>query len=101
MNDAQYRKMLSTLRAKISIIENNLREKDYTFDYSKQPSKAMFKYRKAFMRNDGDRYDEFMSRVAAVSYTHLDVYKRQHKGCYCHSFLHRGPLNPGFPELPL
>lgn len=64
MNDAQYRKTLSALRAKISIIENNLREKDYTFDYSKQPSKAMFKYRKAFMRNDGDRYDEFMSRVA-------------------------------------
>lgn len=64
MNDAQYRKTLSALRAKISIIENNLREKDYTFDYSKQPSKAMFKYRKAFMRNDGDRYDAFMSRVA-------------------------------------
>lgn len=55
MNDAQYRKTLSALRTKISIIENNLREKDYTFDYSKQPSKAMFKYRKAFMRNDGDR----------------------------------------------
>lgn len=64
MNDAQYRKTLSALRAKISIIENNLREKDYTFDYSKQPSKAMFKYRKAFMRNDGDRYGAFMNRVA-------------------------------------
>lgn len=35
MNDAQYRKTLSALRTKISIIENNLREKDYTFDYSK------------------------------------------------------------------
>ncbi|MFR6695605.1 MAG: hypothetical protein ACLUS6_17425 [Dysosmobacter sp.] len=33
MNDAQYRKTLSALRTKISIIENNLREKDYTFDY--------------------------------------------------------------------
>ena len=64
MNDAQYRKTLSVLRAKISIIENNLREKDYTFDYSKQPSKAMFKYRKAFMRNDGERYTAFMNRVA-------------------------------------
>ncbi len=64
MNDAQYRKTLSALRAKISIIENNLREKDYTFDYSKQPSKAVFKYRKAFMRNDGDRYEAFMNRVA-------------------------------------
>ena len=64
MNDARYRKTLSALRGKISIIENNLREKDYTFDYSKQPSKAMFKYRKAFMRNDGERYSAFMNRVA-------------------------------------
>jgi len=64
MNDAAYRKVLSALRAKIRIIENNLREKDYTFDYSKQPSRAMFKYRKAFLRNDGERYNAFMSRVA-------------------------------------
>ena len=26
-------------------------EKDYTFDYSKQPSNALFKYKKAFIRN--------------------------------------------------
>lgn len=64
MNDAQYRKTLSALRAKINIIENNLRVKDYTFDYAKQPSKAMFKYRKAFMRNDGERYAAFMERVS-------------------------------------
>lgn len=64
MNDAQYRKTLSALRAKISIIENKLRVKDYTFDYAKQPSKAMFKYRKAFMRNDGERYAAFMERVS-------------------------------------
>lgn len=64
MNDAQYRKALSALRKKICILENNLREKDYTFDYAKQPSEAMFKYRKAFMRNDGERYATFMNRVA-------------------------------------
>lgn len=63
-SDAAYRKMLSALRAKIRILENNLRERDYTFDYEKQPSKAMFKYRKAFCRNDGERYGEFMSRVS-------------------------------------
>ncbi|MCR5522087.1 MAG: DUF2828 family protein [Clostridia bacterium] len=63
MNDAQYRKTLVSLRARIRIIENNLREKDYTFDYSKQPSKAMFKYRAAFSRNDGERYREFLSKV--------------------------------------
>ena len=63
MNDAAYRKALSSLRAYIKIIENNLREKDYSFDYEKQPSKAMFKYRKAFIRNDGERYNEFIGKV--------------------------------------
>lgn len=65
MNDACYRKALVSLRAHIRIIENNLREKDYTFDYSKQPSKAMYKYRKAFMRNDAERYNGFMSKVSS------------------------------------
>ena len=51
----EYRKALTALRAKIAIIENNLREGDYSFDYGKQPSKAMYKYRKAFIRNDRER----------------------------------------------
>lgn len=63
INDAQYRRALSALRAEIRIIENNLRERDYTFDYAKQPSKAMFKYRRAFMRNDQERYQAFMLQV--------------------------------------
>ena len=65
MTDADYRKALAALRAKIRIIENNLREKDYTFDYEKQPSCAMFKYRKAFYRNDGERYRAFLTKVSA------------------------------------
>lgn len=65
LSDAEYRKALSALRAKIRIIENNLREKDYSFDYEKQPSKAMFKYRKAFARNDGERYNAFINAVSA------------------------------------
>ena len=63
MTDAQYRKILVKLRERIRIIENSLREKDYSFDYSKQPSKAMFKYRKAFYRNDGERYSAFLQKV--------------------------------------
>ena len=63
LSDADYRKALSALRGRIRIIENNLREKDYSFDYEKQPSKAMFKYRKAFARNDGERYNAFISGV--------------------------------------
>ena len=63
MKDSEYRRMLSKLRARIAILENNLREKDYSFDYSKQPSRAMLKYRKAFIRNDSERYQEFLSQV--------------------------------------
>jgi hypothetical protein len=65
MSDAEYRKTLTRLRARIKIIENNLRVKDYSFDYDKQPGKALFKYRKAFLRNDGERYSLFLGRVAA------------------------------------
>lgn len=65
MSDATYRKTLVKLRERIRIIENNLRQKDYSFDYAKQPSKAMFKYRKAFYRNDGARYGEFLKKVSA------------------------------------
>jgi len=64
MTDAEYRKTLVKLRAKIRIIENNLRQKDYTFDYSAQPSKAMLKYRKAFRRNDEERYTAFLDNVS-------------------------------------
>ncbi len=62
--DAGYRKMLAALRAYIRILENNLREKDYTFEYDAQPSKAMFKYRKAFRRNDGERYSAYLDSVS-------------------------------------
>ncbi len=63
MTDAAYRKTLVKLRQRIRIIENNLRQKDYSFDYAKQPSKAMFKYRKAFQRNDSVRYSAFLEQV--------------------------------------
>ena len=64
MQDAAYRKTLTALRAYIRILENNLRERDYTFDYADQPSKALFKYRRAFRRNDGERYAAYLDSVA-------------------------------------
>ena len=63
MTEAAYRKTLSALRARIAILENNLRERDYTFDYAKQPSRAMLKYRQAFLRNDRERYLAFLEQV--------------------------------------
>lgn len=64
LTDEVYRKQVSSLRARIRIIENNLREQNYAFDYSKQPSRAMYKYRRAFLRNDADRYLEYMDKVS-------------------------------------
>ena len=63
MSDASYRRMLSALRAYIKILENSLREKDYSFSYEAQPSKALFKYRKAFIRNDEERYRAFIEKA--------------------------------------
>ncbi len=63
MSEKEYRKTLSALRKEIDILENHLRELDYTFDYEKQPSKAMLKYRKAFYKHDQKRYTQFLNKV--------------------------------------
>ncbi len=63
MSEKNYRHTLSALRKYTDIIENRLRVYDYTFDYAHQPSRALFKYRKAFIRNDGRRYDRFIQSV--------------------------------------
>ncbi len=65
MTEAQYRKTLTRLRAAIKLVENNLREKDYTFDYSMVPSQAMNRYRKAFIKNDKERFSKFLDAVNA------------------------------------
>ena len=61
MSDAKYRKTLSALRSHMEIVENRLRERKYDFAYEKQPSKALYKYRQAFFRNDGERYRAFLN----------------------------------------
>lgn len=63
MTEPVYRKTLSALRAYTDILENRLRERDYTFDYEVQPSCAMFKYRRAFIRNDNERYVGYLNNV--------------------------------------
>lgn len=63
MSERNYRKALSALRKYTDILENRLRVRDYTFDYEVQPSCAMFKYRHAFIRNDGERYTGYLNKV--------------------------------------
>lgn len=63
--DAAYRRTLSALRSYIKIIENNLRTGDYTFDYEKQTSKSLYKYKQAFFRNDEERYTAFLKKASS------------------------------------
>lgn len=56
----EYRKTLSKLR-KGRVLEVYLSSKDYSFDYTKQPSQALFRYSRAFERSDEDRYLEFIN----------------------------------------
>lgn len=65
MTERQYRRNLASLRRYTDILENRLRERDYTFDYSKLPSNAAFRYRGAFLRNDGERYKAYLDAVNA------------------------------------
>ena len=62
LSKAEYRKTLSFLRKGL-IIENNLREKDYTFNYESVPSAAMNNYHKAFERNDEERFEAYLQSV--------------------------------------
>lgn len=62
LSKADYRKMLSYLRKGL-IIENDLREQNYTFDYASVPSLALRKYTQAFIRNDKERFNFYLDEV--------------------------------------
>ena len=60
----EYRKRNTRIRKKLDIVETKLTEKRYEdIDYSRVPSQANLKYRDAFIRNDGERYSDYLDRV--------------------------------------
>lgn len=63
MTEKDYRKTLAGIRKKIKLIETFLTNKDYSFEYSSIPSLAMLKYKNAFIRNDSERYMEYLAAV--------------------------------------
>lgn len=64
MSSANYRKILSKLRAKINIVETIISEKRYEdLEYDKVPSLAMTKYRQSFYRNDLDGITNYIDLV--------------------------------------
>lgn len=64
LSPRSYRQVLSALRKKIDIVETKLTNKDYVnIDYSKVPSCAGKRYIKAFLKNDNERYTDFIQSV--------------------------------------
>lgn len=64
LSERQYRKILSNLRSHIRIVEQQMCSKEWSeIDYSKLPSRAAFMYRKAFQKQDGVRYQEYLTAV--------------------------------------
>jgi len=88
-SERQYRKTLTSLRTKIRIVEHNMCAKEWSeIDYSTLPSRAAFMYRKAFQKQDGVRYNEYLNKVekgeakinAATLYPYDIVHQYLYKG---------------------
>lgn len=74
MTEQEYRKMLSLLRKDLHILENDLRQKDYSFPYSGVPAGAMHKYNQAFFRNDEERFEAYLKDLQQKKATvHADT----------------------------
>lgn len=79
LSPRQYRKLLSHLRQGLNIVERDMCAQTWgEIDYQKVSSRAALLYRKAFRKNDADRYGGFMDQVtkghkkvkASVLYPH-------------------------------
>jgi hypothetical protein len=64
LSERNYRKALSKLRHQIKIVERDMSAKEWgNIEYDRIPSKAGLVYKKAFMRNDEERYRAFLGAV--------------------------------------
>lgn len=64
MTAKEYRKMLSNLRTKIGVVEKNMSAQEWSeIEYSYVPSRAMKLYRKAFWKQDEERFSAFINKA--------------------------------------
>lgn len=67
MAPREYRKLLTKMRSVLRLVETDLSKKEYkNINYSNLPSKAAQKYKAAFIRNDCDRYNQYLDALAAA-----------------------------------
>lgn len=85
-NKKLYRKNNATLKNKLNILEHNLTNKEYSFDYNHVPSKALLKYTNAFERNDKIRYTQFKENVEKDKFSLEKLGKKALK-VYPHEFV--------------
>ena len=65
LGSKRYRQILTALRAYLDIVEVHMSAKEWSkIEYSKVPSLAMLRYRKAFERADSGRFSAYMESVA-------------------------------------
>ena len=84
-----YRKNLSMLRKAIDVVERKLSAKQVDqINYAHVPSNASLKYKKAFMKNDGERYQAYLNSVnkgeVKINASTLYPYDLVHKAIYDH-----------------
>lgn len=61
-----YRKMITTLRNHLKIVERYMCNKDWeSINYVQVPSVAMNRHRKAFIKNDEERFNKYLANVQA------------------------------------
>ena len=64
LTQKQYRKMLKHLRSHLNVIEQKMCSKDWSdINYSQVPSQAMLRLRKAFCKNDEERYKAYLDSL--------------------------------------
>lgn len=73
-----YRKMCSTLRKRLTIVEHNITNKTYSkIDYSSVPALALTKYQKVLQKNDGKRlstyYRNAKRSIARIKHKYVDI----------------------------
>lgn len=105
MSPRDYRKTLSLLRDKISIVETKLSKKTYSLiKYDKLPSGASLKYRKAFERNDYIRYSEYVQALAegktTVNAKTLYPYELVRQALECGNITQKSVLDSMWKALP-
>lgn len=60
----EFKRILRALRKQIDVVERHMSAKEWDkIKYPEVPSRAMMLYRKAFMRNDEERYQKFINKA--------------------------------------